>query len=266
MLLVALLVGCATPDCGEEPGSSLGSAERPAPLPEMHDTASVAVESRPPTGDALPEFTGRRTGEPPSAFVPCSTEAPFIECVYRGPRRIAHGDLPVLALGAQEGMTVADVGCGRGAHLERIVARIEPGGRLLCRDIHKDAIDHVLSKIDDREIQIADARVSVRHDPRLPDASVDLILLSDVIHLVLTQQYTRVDFVEQLKWALVPGGVAVVTYYSANLKRRDMDALLETSRVFQAAGFETGRRWQVEIPGRRKPFFVFEFRRPLENR
>ena len=107
-------------------------------------------------------------------------------------------------LGVGQGTRVADVGAGEGYYTVRLVRR---GASVIAQDVEQRYLDGLAARL--RREGIAD--VTLVHgtpaDPRLPEKSVDLALLSHMYHEI-EQPY---EFLYRLHGALRPGGrVAII--------------------------------------------------------
>jgi ubiquinone/menaquinone biosynthesis C-methylase UbiE len=91
-------------------------------------------------------------------------------------------ELLLKALDVKPGQTVCDIGCGNGFYTLQLAEMVGDKGRVLAVDIQSE----MLRLLDERAKEAGIANIELIHgtpiDPRLPAASVDLILLVDVYH------------------------------------------------------------------------------------
>jgi SAM-dependent methyltransferase len=117
-------------------------------------------------------------------------------------------DLLVRSLGLRETDVVADIGAGSGYFSFRLAKRV-PGGRVLAVDIQPEMLEIIERR---KKLLSVDNVVPVLgeiSDPRLPEGSVDLVLMVDAYHEF---SHPR-EMMEGLFRALRPGGrVALVEY------------------------------------------------------
>jgi ubiquinone/menaquinone biosynthesis C-methylase UbiE len=106
------------------------------------------------------------------------------------------------ALELRDGMVVADVGAGSGYHTVRIAPRVAPRGKVLACDIQKEMLDMIGARAAKLKLQNVELIRSTPTDPRLPSATVDLILLVDVYH----EFEFPYEMTEKLVAALKPNG------------------------------------------------------------
>jgi ubiquinone/menaquinone biosynthesis C-methylase UbiE len=86
------------------------------------------------------------------------------------------------AIGVAPGMVVADIGAGEGYFVGRLAEKVGEAGHVYANDIDPNAVAALrrsFGSLGNVTIVYGEA-----DDPRLPDATVDLALLVNVIHLV----------------------------------------------------------------------------------
>ena len=86
------------------------------------------------------------------------------------------------ALGTLTGLTVADVGAGSGYFTVRLASRVGPKGRVYANDLQPEMLKMLTVRLARERV----ANVTLVHgavdDPKLPAASLDLVLMVDVYH------------------------------------------------------------------------------------
>jgi len=177
-------------------------------------------------------------------------------------------DLPLYAAAPKPGQVVADVGAGRGRLSFKLADAVGENGKVYCRDINQDSIKSINLLAKERELSNIDARVSQKNNVKLPDATIDVTLLSDVYQLVVNQKATE-GFVDSLYRATKPGGIVVVTNVMTRLLLNEEDwrpYFDHTIEDFTSRGFQPGQRWVLDDPDDKRPILVLEFRRPLTDR
>jgi len=85
-------------------------------------------------------------------------------------------------LGVKPGDVVCDLGCGNGYHTLRLARMVGPKGKIYGVDIQKEMLAFLKNNAKKAEIDNIVPVLGDFHDPNLPDASCDLILLVDVYH------------------------------------------------------------------------------------
>lgn len=135
-------------------------------------------------------------------------------------------------LGISPGMTVADVGAGSGYYTVRLSPRVGPQGKVIAQDIVARYLDGLRQRVRTDSLSNVQLALGAPHDPRLPRASVDLVMLVHMYHEV-EQPYA---FLANLRPSLRPGGrVAVVDLDRATQRHGTPLPLLECE--FAAVGY-----------------------------
>jgi SAM-dependent methyltransferase len=120
-------------------------------------------------------------------------------------------DLLLPALKLTAGNTVADIGCGSGYYTRRLAKAVGTNGLVLAVDIQPEMLDLLTNKLAAEGIFNVKPVLGTITDPKLPQASVDLILLVDVYH----EFDHPFEMVEAMSRALKPGGRIVFVEFRA---------------------------------------------------
>ena len=91
-------------------------------------------------------------------------------------------DLLLEALNLKAGESVADIGCGTGYFAERMARKVGPDGVVYGVDIQQEMLDLMQRKMRLKQIKNVKSILGAEADPRLPDASCDLMIMIDVYH------------------------------------------------------------------------------------
>lgn len=100
------------------------------------------------------------------------------------------------AVGVRGGMTVLDFGCGPGGFAAAAAGLVGPGGRVYALDIHPLALKFTARLTAERGLQNLQVITDLAD---LPAASVDLVLLYDVLHHLPEPKSTLVELRRRLK-------------------------------------------------------------------
>lgn len=104
------------------------------------------------------------------------------------------------------GMTVADIGAGKGYYTTRLSPRVGPKGRVLAEDIDSDALRDLGSRIERERLENVSIKLGTPENPNLPDNSFDRIFLIHMYHEV-AEPYAMLW---HLRPSLRPGSRVVV--------------------------------------------------------
>jgi len=105
-------------------------------------------------------------------------------------------------LGVRSGSTVADVGAGGGYFTFRLAARVGPSGKVLAQDLDKSSLDKIADRSQKENLSQIKTLQGAQDDPKLPDSSLDAILVVDAFHEFTNATAMTTAFYRALK----PGG------------------------------------------------------------
>ena len=112
----------------------------------------------------------------------------------------------IQALGLEPGDRVADLGSGEGYFVAHLSEAVGPAGRVYAVDVDADAVAE-LSRRFPAEAANVEPVLGHYDDPRLPDGTIDLVLLVNTFHHI----EGRPAYFRRLQEDLAPGGrVAVI--------------------------------------------------------
>ena len=106
------------------------------------------------------------------------------------------------ALGLKPGMVVADVGAGSGYHSFLMAPLVGEKGKVLAVDVQPEMLDLIKARAKKQKVTNVEPVLGTETDPKLPSASVDLILMVDVYH-EFNKPY---EMAEAMVASLKPGG------------------------------------------------------------
>ncbi|MFZ4817038.1 MAG: class I SAM-dependent methyltransferase [Limisphaerales bacterium] len=115
----------------------------------------------------------------------------------------------VSALGLKPGNQVGDVGAGSGYLTWRMARVVGPTGKIYANDIQPEMIAFLRTNLSVRGITNVVPVLGTTTDPRLPDNTLDLILLVDVYH----ECDHPWEMTRRMTDALKPGGRLVFVEY-----------------------------------------------------
>lgn len=178
--------------------------------------------------------SGRRTAPPQSNQID-QWEDPHRKA-WSQPDRIVEA----LALGA-EPLQIVDLGAGSG-YFSRRLAKANPQGKVLALEVSGTLRSHIESHRKDWGTSNLETRLVINNNPLLPEASVDLVFMSNTYRYLSE----RSRYFAELSHALRPGGrLAIVDFRDdANCRsvpecppRRERVAAKLVLAELQKAGF-----------------------------
>jgi ubiquinone/menaquinone biosynthesis C-methylase UbiE len=135
--------------------------------------------------------------------------APWLERVEREEEERPDRLLELLAL--EPGAVVADVGAGSGYYTRRLAKAVGPSGKVVAVDVQPEMLEILIDQLESEGITNVAPVLGTITDPRLPEASLDVILMVDVYH-EFSHPY---EMMSALCRALKPGGRMVLVEYRA---------------------------------------------------
>jgi len=118
-------------------------------------------------------------------------------------------DRMLAALEIKKGSVVADIGAGVGYHVWRLAEIVGPTGKVIAEDIQPDMIQLLRRNIEQRKLRNVEIILGTPVDPKLPAASVDLVLMVDVYH-----EFSQpAVMMRQIQRALKPNGRVVLVEF-----------------------------------------------------
>jgi ubiquinone/menaquinone biosynthesis C-methylase UbiE len=122
-----------------------------------------------------------------------------------------HPDQAVDALKIWPGAAVADIGAGVGYFTWRLAERVGPQGVVYAEDIQQSMLEQLRQNMDQHHVANVHPVLGLIDDPKLPQNSVDLILMVDVYH-----EFSEPEkMLDRMREALKPNGRLVLLEYRA---------------------------------------------------
>ncbi len=91
-------------------------------------------------------------------------------------------DLAVSLLGIKTGMVVADIGAGVGYYSVRFAAKVGPAGKVFATDLQPEMLRLMGKRLEREKITNIEPVLGSETESKLPDQSVDMVVLVDVYH------------------------------------------------------------------------------------
>jgi len=123
--------------------------------------------------------------------------------------RLQPPDRVMDAIGLKPGMVVAEIGAGRGRYAVQLAVRVGETGKVYAEDIDAAALKHLESRCGRWGLRNVEAILGEVKDPKLPEASLDLIFIISSYH----HFDDPVALLQNARPALKPGGrLAIVEW------------------------------------------------------
>jgi ubiquinone/menaquinone biosynthesis C-methylase UbiE len=135
-------------------------------------------------------------------------------------------------------LTVADIGAGSGYMTARMAKRVGPSGTVYAEDIQPQMIELLKERLKRERLTTVIPVLGTPDDPKLPPASIDLMLLVDVYH----EFSDPVKMLNGMRAALKSGGRLVLLEYrkedpSIPIRLEHKMTVTEAKTEVEAAGF-----------------------------
>jgi len=148
-------------------------------------------------------------------------------------------DEAIGALGLRRGNVVADVGAGSGYMSVRMAKRVGESGKVYAEDIQPEMIELLKARLTKDRITNIVPVLGLPDDPKLPPASVDLVLMVDVYHELQSPQ----AMLRRIREALKPSGSLVLLEYrkedpSIPIRELHKMSVAEAKLELEAEGFK----------------------------
>ena len=151
-------------------------------------------------------------------------------------------DVALNALKIAKGASVADIGAGSGYITVRLAARVGATGRVFANDVQPQMLNILARRLNNANITNVTLIEGTLDDPKLPPASVDLVLMVDVYHELSQPQ----AILRHLRESLKPGGRLVLLEYrkedpTVPIKPEHKMSVAEAKMEVEAEGFTLSR-------------------------
>ncbi len=117
-------------------------------------------------------------------------------------------------LALNPGESVSDLGAGSGYFTVLLARAVGPAGEVYAIDIEPKMLDHIQQRAREEKLTNIHTILADPHDPKLPQASVDMIFICDTLHHISE----RSTYYPLLARALKPGGRLV----DIDFQKRDL--------------------------------------------
>jgi len=136
-------------------------------------------------------------------------------------------------VGLQEGQTVLDYGCGIGSYVIPASKIVGASGKVYALDIQPMAVDRVKKRAEKNGLSNIQA-IASNIDTGLPDKSVDVVLLYDVLQMIRNREGLLQEFHRVLK----PSGIVSVD--CDHLRPEEVQDVFASTGLFSQVDYENG--------------------------
>ena len=169
--------------------------------------------------------------------------------------RLQPPDKVLDVFGVRSGMTVAEIGAGRGRYAVQLSVRVGPAGKVYAEDIDAEALDHLRQRCRRWRLENIEAVLGEVSDPRLPEGRLDLIAIVCSYHHFADP----VALLRRARTALKPGGrLAIGEWIAIHEAGRRSRSPEEIVAEVESAGFALE---QTDPFLKANNFMIYLFRR-----
>jgi predicted methyltransferase len=111
------------------------------------------------------------------------------------------------ALGARDGVHVADLGSADGFYTLRIATAVAPSGKAYAIDIDQKSLDKLRERAQKETITNVEIILSQPADPKLPPGALDAVLIRNAYHEMVEYR----EILKGVMSGLKPGGLLIVS-------------------------------------------------------
>jgi len=152
--------------------------------------------------------------------------------------RLQPPDQVMDAIGVKPGMTVAEIGAGRGRYVVQLAVRVGSEGKVYAEDIDASSLKHLEQRCRRWGLENVEAILGEVEDPKLPEGTLDLIFIISSYHHFADP----VTLLRRAGTALKPQGILAIGEWiphGENLSEANTPELIEQD--MRAAGYRLER-------------------------
>jgi ubiquinone/menaquinone biosynthesis C-methylase UbiE len=161
----------------------------------------------------------------------------------------------IAQLNLKPGMVVCDLGCGNGFYSLEMAKLVAPSGQVLAVDIQPEMLHLLELRSKDSGVENIKPILSTVADPKIPEGSVDMLLLVDVYHEFSHPQ----QMLAGIRKGLKPNGVIALLEYreedrTVPIKPEHKMTKKQILKEYTANGFQLAKQYDG-LPWQHLMFF-----------
>lgn len=138
------------------------------------------------------------------------------------------------AIGVKPGMTVAEIGAGRGRYVVQLAFRVGEAGKVYAEDIDASSLKHLERRCQNGGLTNVQAVLGELTDPKLPHRELDLIFIISSYH----HFSDPVTLLKNARPALKPEGILAIGEWLPREGRSGYNTPDEMESQMKAAGYK----------------------------
>jgi ubiquinone/menaquinone biosynthesis C-methylase UbiE len=167
--------------------------------------------------------------------------------------RLQPPDKVMDAIGIAQGMTVAEIGAGRGRYVVQIAVRVGESGKVYAEDIDSAALQHLERRCKQWGLKNVETILGDVTDPMLPEGKLDLIFVISSYH----HFDDPVELLRNARSALKPNGrLAIGEWLPSDGNDNEYATPKEMEAQMNAAGYKLER---VETFLKKNNMYIYVF-------
>lgn len=165
------------------------------------------------------------------------------------------------AIGAAPGMTVAEIGAGRGRYVVQLAVRVGDKGKVYAEDISARSLEHLEKRCRRWGLKNVKTILGEVTDPKLPAGELDLIFIISAYH----HFDDPVALLNRARAALKPGGrLAIAEWLPSGGTTEEFGTPEEIEAQMNAAGYQL-ERTETFLKSSNMYIYIFRDKKDLEE-
>lgn len=161
----------------------------------------------------------------------------------------------IVQLDLKPGMVVCDLGCGNGYYSLEMAKLVSPGGKVLAVDIQPEMLHLLELRCKESGVENIEPILNTVADPKIPEESVDMLLMVDVYHEFSHPQ----QMLAGIRKGLKPKGLIALLEYreedrTVPIKPEHKMSKRQILKEYAANGFQLAKQYDG-LPWQHLMFF-----------